>query len=158
MTSYIRKKRILSDWIRYICIWWHGWEAWKSTSLEWTEDVSPAGKSPILHWNGLMEKCLGWQLPILWKKDKTLSKMDRWMSLQQGSFPYFNGMDWWRCLGWQLPILQRDEAFYAVSSGKINSQNDKTCALSPPTNTEEDHQIIEKKLTALVEFNNAYIQ
>ena len=33
-----------------------------------------------------------------------------------GSFPYFNGMDWWRCLGWQLPILQRDEAFYAFSS------------------------------------------
>ena len=46
------------------------------TSLEWTDG-----------------KILGWQLPILWKKDKTLSKMDRWMSLQQGSFPYFNGMD-----------------------------------------------------------------
>ena len=36
--------------------------------------------------------------------------------------------------------------------------NGKTYALSPPTVTEEDHLIIDKKLTALVEFNNAYVQ
>ena len=125
-------------------------KAWKSTSLEWTEDVSPAGKSPILHWNGLMENALAGSFPYFGRKIKPSPKWTdgcpssrevshtsmEWTdgNALAGSFPYFREI---------RPSMQ--------SQVEEQLPNGKTCALSPPTNTEEDHLIIEKKLTALVE-------
>ena len=40
-----------------------------------------------------------------------------------------------------------------MTGPRPNSQNGKTHALSPPTVTEEEHLIIDKKLTALVCYN-----
>ena len=80
-------------------------------------DDSPAGNFPYSKWNAQMY--LGWQLPILWKETFhgpllwkiAYSKMDRWMSLQQGisHIP----------MGWQLPILQKKikRAFHFSSCG-----------------------------------------
>ena len=78
--------------------------AWRSTSLEWTEDVSPAGNFPYFIWNGqivrpelaashtLKKEAFHAPPPLLWKI-ALLFKMDRWMSLQQGfSHTLWNGL------------------------------------------------------------------
>ena len=58
--------------------------AWKSKSLEWTEDVSPAGTSHTL-WSGVeWTDGTSWAGSFPYFGDKAYSKMDRWMSLQQG--------------------------------------------------------------------------
>ena len=89
-----------------------------STSLEWTEDVSPAGKSPILHWNGLMENSLAGSFPYFGRKIKPSPKWtDGCLSSREVSHI---SMEWTdgKILGWQLPILQRDEDFYVILRGK----------------------------------------
>ena len=90
--------------------------AWRSTSLEWTEDVSPAGNFPYFIWNGQIVrpelaashtlKNEAFHGPPLWKI-ALLYKMDRWMSLQQGFTHTLSEMDRWFYLSWQLPILQK---------------------------------------------------
>ena len=66
-------------------------------SLKWTDGCLSSRESPILHWNGLMEmpglaashtleeeRSFPWSPPPTVEDCPTLSKMDRWMSLQQG--------------------------------------------------------------------------
>ena len=95
-------------------------------SLEWTEDVSPAGNFPYFIWNGQIVrpelaashtlKNEAFHGPPLWKI-ALLYKMDRWMSLQQGFTHTLSEMDRWIYLSWQLPILQKMKDFYVFSSG-----------------------------------------
>ena len=100
-----------STWIRL-----HG----NPKSLEWTEDVSPAGTSHTL-WSGVeWTDGTSWAGSFPYFGDKAYSKMDRWMSLQQGlPILYFSSL--WNGQmehpGLAASHTSEDEDFYAFSSG-----------------------------------------
>ena len=127
--------------------------AWRSTSLEWTEDVSPAGNFPYFIWNGQIVrpelaashtlKNEAFHGPPLWKI-ALLYKMDRWMSLQQGFTHTLSEMDRWFYLSWQLPILQK------IKTSMHSSEVQKKVAVAQIGKIE--------KLTALIDVVMSCIQ